>query len=79
MPHDFPLAGAKRIRSKWRDDHTASGAEVKSRLVVTEVAYGNRDDCFAGASLLKGLRLVVSLAASRGRRLAFFDVAATGQ
>ena len=42
VPHDFPLAGAKRIRSKWLDDYTASGAEVKSRLVATEVACGNR-------------------------------------
>ena len=42
VPHDFPLAGAKRIRSKWLDDYTTSGTEVKSRLVATEVAYGNR-------------------------------------
>ena len=47
---------------------------MKSRLVATEVAYGNRDDCFAGTSPLKALRLVVSL--SRGRRIAFFDVVA---
>ena len=61
VPHDFPLARAKRIRSKWLDDCTSIGAEVKSRLVATEMAYGNRDDCFA---------------ASRGRRLAFFEVVA---
>ena len=61
--HDFPLARAKRILSKWLDDCTTSGAEVESRLVTTEVAYGNRDD-----------RLVISLAALRGRRLAFFYV-----
>ena len=48
VPPDFPLVGAKRIRSKWLDDYTAGGTEVKSRLVATEVAYGNRDDCFAG-------------------------------
>ena len=76
VPHDFPLAGAKRIRSKWLDDYSSSGTEVKSRLVATEVAYGNRDDCFAGTLPLKALRLVVSLAASRGRRIAFFDVVA---
>ena len=49
---------------------------MKSRLVATEVAYGNRDDCFAGTPPLKALRLVVSLAASRGTRIAFFDVVA---
>ena len=76
MPHDFPLAGTKRIRSKWLDDYSSSGTEVKSRLVATEVAYGNRDDCFAGTLPLKELLLVVSLAASRGWRLAFFDVVA---
>ena len=76
VPHDFPLAGVKRIRSKWLDDYSSSGTEVKSRLVATEVAYGNRDDCFAGTPPLKALRLVVRLAASRGRRLAFFDVVA---
>ena len=70
------MAGAKRIRSKWLDDYSSSGTEVKSRLVVTEVAFGNRDDCFAGTLPLKALRLVVSLAASRGRRIAFFDVVA---
>ena len=32
------------LHSKWLDDNTASGTEVKSRLVATEVAYGNRDD-----------------------------------
>ena len=71
VPHDFPLAGAKRIRSKWLDDYSSSG---RGGLVATEVAYGNGDDCFAGTLPLKALRLVVSLAASRGRRLAFFDV-----
>ena len=76
VPHDFPLAGAKRIRSKWLDDYSSSGTEVKSRLVATEVACGNRDDCCAGTLPLKALRLVVSLAASRGRRIAFFDVVA---
>ena len=76
VPHDFPLADAKRIRSKWLDDYSSSGAEVKSRLVATEVAYGNRDYCFAGTPPLKALRLVVSLAASRGRRIAFLDVVA---
>ena len=48
VPYDFPLPWAKRIRSKWLDDCTSSGAKVKSRLVDTEVAFGNRDDCFAG-------------------------------
>ena len=48
---------------------------MKSRLVATEVAYCSRDDCFAGA-LPKALRLEVSLATSRGRRLAYFDVVA---
>ena len=76
VPHDFPLAGAKRTRSKWLDDYSSSGTEVKTRLVATEVAYGNRDDCFAGAPPLKALRLVVSLAASRGRRIAFFNMVA---
>ena len=61
---------------KWLDDYSASGIEVKSRLVATEAAYGNRDDCFAGTLPLKVLRLVVSLAASRGRKLALFDVVA---
>ena len=69
VPHDFPLAGVG-------DDYTVSGAEVKSRLVVTEVAYGNRNECFAVALPLKALRMVVSVVASRGRRLAFFDVVA---
>ena len=55
MPHDFPLAGATRVRSKWRDDPTA-GAELKSRLVATEVAYADRDDCFVGTPPLKALR-----------------------
>ena len=54
--------------------YTASGAEAKSSLFATEVAYGTRDDCFAGTPTL--IRLVVSLEASRGRRLAFFDVVA---
>ena len=47
VPCDFPLAGAKRIGSKWLDDYTASGDEVKSRLVATEVASGNGDDRLA--------------------------------
>ena len=51
--------------------------KVKSRLVATEVAYGNRDDCFAGTLPQRALRLVVSLAASTGRILAFFDVVAS--
>ena len=76
VPNDFSLPGAKRIRSKWIDDYSASGIEVKSRLVATEVAYGSRDDCFAGTPPLKALRLVLSLAATRGRRLALFDVVA---
>ena len=42
VPHDFHLVGAKCIRSKWLDDHTASGAEVKSKLVAPEEACGNR-------------------------------------
>ena len=76
LPRDFPLQGAKRIRSKWLDDPDGSG-EVKSRLVATEVAYGmRRDDCFAGTPPLRALRMVMSLAASRGRRLALFDVVA---
>ena len=49
---------------------------MKSRLVATEVEFGNRDDCFVGTLPLKALRLVVSFAASRGRRLAFFAVVA---
>ena len=40
------------------------------------MAYGNRDDCFAGTPPLKALRLVIILAASRRRRLALFDVVA---
>ena len=35
MSRDFPVEEAKRIRSKWLDDYTACGAEVKSRLVAT--------------------------------------------
>ena len=62
-----PLEGARRIRSKWLDYYTAGGAEVKSRLVATEVACGNRDDCFAEVLQLKDLHLMVSLPASRGR------------
>ena len=54
----------------WLDDYTAGRTEVMSRLVATEVACGNRDDCFA----LTALRLVV--APSRGRRLAFFEAVA---
>ena len=50
-------------------------AQVKSRLVAAEVPK-HSDDCFAGAPPLKARRLVVSLAASRGRRPAFFDVVA---
>ena len=76
VPQNFPLAGAKRISREWLDGYTASGAEVKSRVVATEVTCGNRDDCFAFTSPLKALRLVVSLAASRGRILSFFDVVA---
>ena len=34
VPHGFPLAGPKRIRSKWLDDCSSSGTEVKSRLVA---------------------------------------------
>ena len=30
VPNDFPLPGAKRIRSKWLDDYSASGIEGKS-------------------------------------------------
>ena len=75
MPPDFPLARAKRIRRNCLDDCTAGGTEVKSRLVATEVAYCSRDECFAGAPP-KALRLEVSVAASRGRRLAYFDVVA---
>ena len=71
MPHDFPLAGAKSIWRKRLDDYSSSGTEVKSRLVATVVAYGNRHDCFACTLPLKALRLVVSLAASRGRRIAY--------
>ena len=59
-----PLHGKKSRRSR---------GEV---LVATEVAYGNRDDCFGSTPPLKALRFVVSSAASRGRRLAFFDVVA---
>ena len=40
------------------------------------MAYGSRDDCFADSPPLKAMRLVVSLAATRRRRLAFFDVVA---
>ena len=42
------------MRSKWQDDYTARGAEVKSKLVATEVAYGTRDDCFVGCSPAEG-------------------------
>ena len=76
VPRDFPLAGAKRIRSMWLDNHIAGGVEVKSRLVATEVACKNRDDCPQSTLPLKAKRLVVSLAASRGRRLLLFIVVA---
>ena len=36
------------------DAHTTGGAEVKSKLVATEVACGNRDDCFAGTPSAEG-------------------------
>ena len=51
------LAGAKRIRSKWLQDCTTGGTEVKSRPATTEVAYGNRDDCFAGTLPAEGFTL----------------------
>ena len=53
MPRDFALAWRERIRSKLLDDYTAGGAEMKASLVTTEVAYGNRDDCFACTPSLK--------------------------
>ena len=62
--HQAQLAGMSKPPAEMR---------WKSRLVATEVACGNRDDCFAGTPPLKALCLVVSLAASGGRRLAFFD------
>ena len=65
VPHDFPWT--ERSASGASGLMTTPPAEVKSRLVGTEVAYGNTDDCFAGTPPLKPLRLV-SLAASRGRR-----------
>ena len=64
----------KSIRSKWLDDFSSHGTEVKSRLVAIKVAYGSRDDYFAGVPPLNALPLVLSLAASRGRRITFFDV-----
>ena len=66
VPHDFPLAGAKRIRSKWLDDYSSSGTEVKSRLVATEVAYGSRDDCFAGTGETGFLKRVLRYDAETG-------------
>ena len=48
-----PLGRTKRIRSKWLDDCTVGGAEVKSRLVATKVAYRTRDDCFLSTRPLK--------------------------
>ena len=49
----FLLVGEKRIKSKWLDDYTASGAEVKSRLVATEVA------CRCGLESVGDLPVVV--------------------
>ena len=40
-------AGAKRMRNTWLDAYTTGGTEVKSRMVATEVAYGNTDESFA--------------------------------
>ena len=72
----FPPGRGTAHQERVADNYTARGAEVKSRLVSTEVAYGRRDTCFAGTHPMKALRLVVSLAASRGKRLVFFDVVA---
>ena len=74
VPHDFPLAGAKHIRSKWLDYWTFSGAEGRSRLVATEVAYGNRDDCIESTPTQKAQRLAVSQQEEGDSR--FFEVVA---
>ena len=41
----------------WLDDYTAGGGEVKPRLVATQVAFGNTDDCLCGYSPAEGCAL----------------------
>ena len=55
----------KVIKCKWVE--TNKGADVRSRLVATEVAYEGREDTFAGTPPLMIVKAVLSLAASKGR------------
>ena len=62
------------VKGKLLDD--ARGDEVKSRFVAQEVAYEVRDDVHAGTPGLKVLRILVSMAAMQGQRLAIYDTVA---
>lgn len=61
-------AGRKKIRSKWLDDD--KGDAVRSRLVAHAVAYTEREDTFAATPPLKGIKIIISLCASKPPRAA---------
>ena len=66
--------GARKARAKWVED--VRGDSVKSRFVATEVAHCVREDVYAGTTGRKAVRLLLSLAASRGWKVSVFDVVA---
>ena len=65
---------SKKVRGKWVED--TKGDAVKSRFVATEVAYMAREDVHAGTPGLKAARLILSLAAARGHKIAIYDIVA---
>ena len=55
-----------KVRPKWLQD--MRGDAVKARFVAQEVAYGERDDDFAGTPPLAVARTLLALAASRNSK-----------
>ena len=58
VPHDLPLGGALRIRSKWHDECTTGGTEVKkSRLGSHRGVIRKKRRLFRGYSPAEGSTL----------------------
>ena len=75
-PEDSTESWHQEDRGRFVDDK--KNGRVKSRFVDAEVARDVRHDVHAGTPALKGLRMIVSLAATRDgkhrpRSIAFYD------
>ena len=79
IPRTALSPGTKMVRGRFVDD--VKNGRVKRRFVAAEVARDVRHHVHAGTPVLKALRMIVSLAATRDgkhrpRSVAFYDIVA---